>query len=278
MSFEPDTVESVPPPYNKMADSSAPESSASATASMTANSDNLGAGFLPAPGADGGDNIGVTASVTLPSELTPRTLVIILVMLAATSVIEFAAAADFCSNGLGGGDCSSSRNAWAIAVGVLSFLVVAARLYIWKRHPDADKRVDTWVAGALVVLWVFGAAFNTSSTGPMSGVTNGYFATWIAFFGSIYYASLALSDASSRLRDRFSFTSPLTVLMTASIILLSTAADQCGAIGVCDGKGAFAVASGCISAALCLLQILLNHQGQGVGAAKIISIFLAMLW
>lgn len=42
----------------------------------------------------------------------------------------------------------------------------------------------------LVLIWVFGAAFNTSSKGPFSSScysANGYFATWVAFFASLMY-------------------------------------------------------------------------------------------
>jgi len=105
----------------------------------------------------------------------------------AASIVELCVAIDVCS----GGECTD-REAFAVAVGAISVLGCILQLAIahWGSHNFAQTHGTIWGV-IFLVLWAFGAAFNTSVEGPFTltcNSANGYFATWVAFAASAAFA------------------------------------------------------------------------------------------
>ncbi|KNC84642.1 hypothetical protein SARC_03133 [Sphaeroforma arctica JP610] len=102
----------------------------------------------------------------------------------AASLIEFSVASDVCVRS---NNCAN-RLGWAVAVGVISFVVCAIGLYLHHAmSSQMEERFGMILGGFLTVWWAFGAGFNTSVGGPFPGAGNGYFATWTAFMAAMYY-------------------------------------------------------------------------------------------
>jgi len=101
----------------------------------------------------------------------------------------------------------------------------------------------------------------------------------ISFFVSVYYASLALKSQSQEMLSRLTLGTPIMVLFVASLVELAVAADHCAHFQSCTGAGAYAVAAGCLSAAFCLVILLLAqlHKNDAV-VGKILSVFLVIIW
>lgn len=104
------------------------------------------------------------------------------------SLFELSVAAEHCVK-LDGGTCSS-KNAVAVAIGTLSFLLCLVQMMFIRLGAPAGVVCGKPIAITLLVLWGIGAALNTSFNGPFdtpASHANGYFSTWIAFFASVHF-------------------------------------------------------------------------------------------
>lgn len=104
--------------------------------------------------------------------------------LAVAALVEFASAADLCD------DLNSCkrRYGFAVAVGVVSFVLVVVQLLLERFADKIAARIELPNAVFHVIWWVAGAWVNTGSSGPFEAVGNGYFATWAALLLSLYWA------------------------------------------------------------------------------------------
>eukprot|EP00730_Choanoeca_flexa_P015496 TRINITY_DN7125_c0_g1_i2.p1 TRINITY_DN7125_c0_g1~~TRINITY_DN7125_c0_g1_i2.p1 ORF type:complete len:275 (+),score=41.45 TRINITY_DN7125_c0_g1_i2:3-827(+) len=213
------------------------------------------------------------------SESTYDEKIAISMMLCFTaSVIEMASAADVCHHH---DICGHARYEWAIGLGVISALLSLTRLIVLKAVPTGmDFRADAALASLLLLLWTFGAAYNTSQEGPFNDTENGYFSTWIAFMSSAFYAVQAFANLSERVQQ-VRVADGVTIVLIASVIEMSVAADHCSQDGVkCDKRNAVAVAVGVASIVFSLSQVLLVRVSPGVAEAtgRFFSIILVLIW
>jgi len=123
----------------------------------------------------------------LEVEISRQNQSLLIVFLA--SFIEMAVAADVCNTS----KCNAYE-AGATAVGLISVCLVGTHLTLVKMHHPFQFFFGKILAPLLVIGWSLGAAFNTSNAGPFTSscnkdvpAANGYFSTWIAFFGSLRY-------------------------------------------------------------------------------------------
>lgn len=144
-----------------------------------------------------------------------------LVTVAIASVIEFCSAADFAR----AIDCSSAQYynvacsavAWAIACGIISFVIAFVQMGLRANRPELSERTAPVVGMFLVVWWAFGVGFITAARGPFPsscdvfssdcqnhnvGRANGYLSSWVAFFASLYFAlSTIFNVGASKVDD-----------------------------------------------------------------------------
>eukprot|EP00051_Salpingoeca_urceolata_P026821 m.478871 g.478871 ORF g.478871 m.478871 type:complete len:351 (-) comp21255_c0_seq1:381-1433(-) len=115
------------------------------------------------------------------------------------SVVEFSVAGEKCHDDK---KCNK-RFGFAVAVGVISTIVCLVHILLTQCQPALVESMGRTVFNkalgtVLVVMWAIGAGVNTSSKGPFTSScveANGYFATWVAFFASLYLAgSVFLGD------------------------------------------------------------------------------------
>ncbi|EDQ91544.1 uncharacterized protein MONBRDRAFT_31530 [Monosiga brevicollis MX1] len=194
------------------------------------------------------------------------------------SVIEFSAALDACDHRK---TCGHARYEWAVGCGILSATICLLRLALIKFLPTGlDQRADAAFATCLILLWVGGAAFNTSQKGPFGDTENGYFATWLAFGAAAHYAILAWANVSDKIKQ-LQLADGLSLLLIASLIELSVAADRCSQKHVtCDHSDGAAVAVGAVSVVIAGLQTLLDRFAPDIGqlTSRILSPVLVALW
>lgn len=78
------------------------------------------------------------------------------------------------------GDCSG-RWGFAIFVGVITTLVAGTQIGLHFFMADLANKIALYVGLVLFVTWMFGAGFNTSSSGPFPYTGNGYLASCMLF-------------------------------------------------------------------------------------------------
>eukprot|EP01134_Creolimax_fragrantissima_P000903 CFRG0903T1 len=188
------------------------------------------------------------------------------------SIICFTVAADFF-------DSENSKYAWAVSAGVVSTVVCLVLIVLHFMNKDPVLQYGIFPAGFLVVWWVCGVAFTTTTTNsPFSSLGNGYFGVWIAFAASVYYFFLI---GAFQFKMISSFINGLAVCLSASVIEFSIAAKLCDDEEFCENRRAWAVAVGVLSCVVCLLGMLLHklrrvdmeqQYGMVVGGA------LTILW
>ncbi|KAA8493280.1 hypothetical protein FVE85_8725 [Porphyridium purpureum] len=100
-------------------------------------------------------------------------------ILAVASLIEFGSVADFCSNL----DNCTGRIGWALASGVISFVISAAYFALYKFKEDLADKFDAYVSGFMVLWWTVTVPFTTSDF----AVGNVYYFSWVAFFAAIMW-------------------------------------------------------------------------------------------
>lgn len=101
----------------------------------------------------------------------------------AASVIEFSSTADECNTN---SSCSDRKWAWGLACGVVSAFLCVLGLILTRKFLNRPAFVDMVVSFSLVLMWVFGAAFNTSTNGIFEIPRNGYFSTWYETLSSCW--------------------------------------------------------------------------------------------
>mmetsp|Transcript_12175 Transcript_12175/g.22019 ORF Transcript_12175/g.22019 Transcript_12175/m.22019 type:complete len:159 (-) Transcript_12175:1259-1735(-) len=106
-------------------------------------------------------------------------------LLAVFSLVEFGTAADFCSEV----NSCGNRLGWAVAVGVISFVIATTMFFLHLKEMDLADKADKFVALFLMVWWIGGVASNTSPRWGGSGILNIYYFSWAAFFASLYYVA-----------------------------------------------------------------------------------------
>jgi len=110
-----------------------------------------------------------------------------LVTITLASVIEFCAAANY-----------PGHHGWAIACGIVSFAVSFIQLILRSYAPEISRRSGPIVGVFLVVWWIFGVSFITSTRGPFFNTccerANGYLSSWIAFLSSLYYCYFTIYE------------------------------------------------------------------------------------
>eukprot|EP01147_Barroeca_monosierra_P010405 gene10405-2536_t len=185
----------------------------------------------------------------------------------AASVIVFASAADECDTG---NICDNSRYAWAIACGVVSVVICMIRLLFIYLKAHIDPKLDAVIGAALLILWGFGAAFNTSVRGPFVQTRNGYFGTWVAFGAASVLCAKSFSAAFETLRSRItSVNTGVLLVAISSFIVMAVAADVCdNTPGPCTRRRGFAVASGSIGLLVSIAEMI----------TKVTAIFLVGWW
>lgn len=208
--------------------------------------------------------------------------VVTLIILLAASVVEFATTADLCTNENSGRKCTENKVAWALACGVFSTALCVLALALTRVYLSRPAIVDVVLAIVIVGIWVFGAAFNTSTTGVFADTGNGYFSTWIALLAAANYAHLSLGHLIKPLQGHITLSGPVLVLV-ASIVEMSTAADfYVNNSGYTQDKGRveWAVAVGAVSTALCAVQLLLLylHLSVADSSGKVLGLLLVAMW
>lgn len=201
----------------------------------------------------------------------------------AASVIEFATTADECNSD---DNCDHKRIAWALACGVISAVLCFLRILLIKFKPELPAIVDTVLSIFLTVWWVFGTAFNTSSKGPFNSSGNGYFSTWAAFFASVVYLAVSVSQVSAATKAAQGPAIQGTLLLLiASVVELGVSCDyyheQHDAFSTKKKHRVFfAIALGVISSVACLVLLLLfvKQLGPHEMIGKVMAVFLLAWW
>ncbi len=195
------------------------------------------------------------------------------------AVVEFGNAANLCH-----GDCSPARWAWAVAVGVVGFVLGLGRLALFfAARPEALAVPDMVLGAALVVLWSFGAGFNMEAgAGVFGAAGNGFFATWLALLASAWFAAVSLRHQLLTLAAAAHLAGPwpvsLTICGVASLVELAQGADLCRH-DACGAYNAYAVAAGVVSLATCVAALLVErHRPREVVVQTLLALFLVAWW
>lgn len=199
-------------------------------------------------------------------------------VLGTAAIIEFSVAADYCRVAK---NCNEKRPAWALAVGTVTAFICIIRLLLFKFVPALPGAVDLILGILLTGAWIFGAAFNTETSGIFTNINNGYFSTWICLFASAYYLSMGAATVTKRaLNEIHQFNSGLAVCLVASLVELAVTADLCVHQHQCHKKIGFAIAVGVFSSVVCIVSVLALkfNAAKGPLVAKIASIVVVVIW
>jgi hypothetical protein len=107
------------------------------------------------------------------------------------SLFEFSTAAKDCHSN----ETCTDERAFAVAVGVLSFIFSMFQLMFVRLGAPAGIVCAKPIGMFLVILWSAGLGSNTSSKGPFNSPcehANGFFATWICWAASLQYCYFAV--------------------------------------------------------------------------------------
>jgi len=158
-------------------------------------------------------------------------------------------------------DCKD-ENAFAVAVGGFGVLL-SLLLMIVIILPAHISRPLCQVFGILLAAaWIAGAGILTFRT-PFTYLGNGYFGSWLAFDGSLYFLYLVVPEvdrffdsmaAAARTRDIDHRT--VFSILVASVVELTAAALLCDRLDYCKNRHAWAVAVGAFSSGWTLLFLL----------------------
>jgi len=199
-----------------------------------------------------------------------------LFILMVASIVVFGTAADWCSSDIV--TSCTGRVGWAIAAGVISTIVTAIVIVLHKVSINVARRANVIVSIFLIIWWSFGVGYLTTGNGPYSNnLSNGYFATWIAFIASVFYGYLALAALRG---ITFTFGHGVALCLLASIVEFAVASRTCSNAGSCTGRWGWAVAVGVISTILCLIQLIMHYFVNEMAEkfAILTGAFLVVLW
>lgn len=201
-------------------------------------------------------------------------------MIFVSSFIELIAAGRACTVEH---SCKGSY-AFAVSVGCLSMvLCLLFWLALW--CVETPNKVALQIVGIFLLLWWgFGAGFNTFLH-PFTECGNGYFATWAAFYSSVYYC-YCFVPAFARLVDNTKARSlgashgeiVVLVLFISSVTELIQAITLCNDLGHCDHQYGWAVAIGAISTFFSGLLLLPKVSEVAAKGQVGFSVLTAMLW
>jgi len=147
---------------------------------------------------------------------------------------------------------------YSIAVGVVSMVLTGILILSSKYQPALATNYAPYVSMFLVLWWGFGASIMTFSH-PFPEVGNGYFASWLGFVMSGSFASQsvdALANRTTNLQAAALDRAAVFLVLMASVVVIIAAAVLCDTRDSCDNDFAFAVASGVLSALVCLIYLL----------------------
>lgn len=114
-------------------------------------------------------------------------------MVVLASAIEFYVSADCSSGSIFRGTNTCKRTNFAIALGVLTFLLTVAfsAMSVLKK---LTAMLELFGASIVLIFYIFGVAFVTFGSGPGSAIGNLYFSIWISFVVSILLATQCIRD------------------------------------------------------------------------------------
>eukprot|EP00013_Stygamoeba_regulata_P018432 CAMPEP_0177667368 /NCGR_PEP_ID=MMETSP0447-20121125/22086_1 /TAXON_ID=0 /ORGANISM="Stygamoeba regulata, Strain BSH-02190019" /LENGTH=274 /DNA_ID=CAMNT_0019173595 /DNA_START=103 /DNA_END=927 /DNA_ORIENTATION=- len=198
-----------------------------------------------------------------------------LIVILVGSVFYLTAAATDCDQA---DDCSDSYYVWALVCSCLA-IVIALVMMVLAYLNVGPPLMHTLVALFLVIWLGLGCLIATFKS-PFTVTTNGYFASWTAFLGAIYYLWCASEVAKSgvlKVNDeikKLGFPG-LIFMFFLSIVCLTASGIACEE-GDCTSEEAWAVAFSCITLVLsAIIVILLAFTGF---MKPIIHIFVAVFF
>lgn len=199
------------------------------------------------------------------------------------SVFEFIAAARVCDQLKDAGLKCESEEAWAVACGVVSSVVVAILLVIKMRKPDQVERINKIAAPCLFIWWLFGVGACTFYS-PFKQTGNGYFASWIGFLASIKLVIVSqprlralTAVGQAKIDEAQAETQWILIVLLGTIIECIDALVECFKKDNCKGEYGWAISVGIISAFLCLVFLVFGKR-MSPQVVKGFSILLLLLW
>lgn len=193
----------------------------------------------------------------------------------AASLIVLISAARACE---GVNNCSHDNGLvnYAITVGVVSMLLSGILILAAKYQPALATNYAHYVSIFLLLWWGLGASIMTFND-PFPQVGNGYFASWLGFVMSGSYASQtvdSLANRTSNLQPAALDRAIVFLIFMASVVVIIAAAVLCDNKNSCDNDFAFAVASGVLSALVCIIYLL----ARGAIPINLAAGFLGCWW
>jgi len=175
----------------------------------------------------------------------------------AASLIVLISAARACE---GVNNCSKDDGLvnYAIAVGVVSMILSGILILASKYQPALATNYAHYVSIFLLLWWGLGASIMTFND-PFPEVGNGYFASWLGFVMSGSFASQtvdSLANRTSNLQPAALDRAIVFLIFMASVVVIVAAAVLCDRMNSCNNDYAFAVASGVLSALVCIIYLL----------------------
>jgi len=165
---------------------------------------------------------------------------------------------------------------YAIAVGTVSMIITGILILSSKYQPALASNYAPYVSMFLLLWWGFGASIMTFSH-PFPNTGNGYFASWLGFVMSGSFASQsvdALANRTTNIQDAALDRATVFLVFISSVVVIVAAAVLCDQQDSCDNDYAFAVASGVLSACVCLTYLLAG----GALPIKFAAGFLGCWW
>jgi len=165
---------------------------------------------------------------------------------------------------------------YAIAVGTVSMIISGLLMLATKYKPALVTNYSHYASIFLLLWWGIGASFMTFNH-PFPEVGNGYFASWLGFTMSGSFASQtvdAVANRTSSMQPGALDRAIVFLIFIASIVVIIAGAVLCDDRDSCDNDFAFAVASGVLSACVCLIYLL----ARGAVPIQLAAGFLGAWW
>mmetsp|Transcript_14691 Transcript_14691/g.20568 ORF Transcript_14691/g.20568 Transcript_14691/m.20568 type:complete len:337 (-) Transcript_14691:232-1242(-) len=179
-------------------------------------------------------------------------------IISVASLIELTAAGKNCHDQ----NSCTKQNGYAVAVGVLGFLIAIAYIFVLKRQPETLTSINGIIGSSNAIFWMIAVIVLTFDR-PFVETSNGYFSTWIAFFAAshfLFWSVPRVQNFIAQMRQaQFQQWSRkiLLIILLASLIEVVAAANVCSIRDMCKNDYAWAVACGTISFAIVGILLLL---------------------